>query len=80
MDEQLGHAVRRARKKHGLSQQDLEDRTGIARETISRIENARQGVGLNTALDLLGALDYELVARPKDQQDLRYLKNEPQEK
>ncbi len=63
--EQFGHAVKRAREVCQLSQQDLANRTGIARETISRIENARQGVSLHAVLDLLGALDYELAVRPR---------------
>ena len=64
--EQFGHAIKRARKTRQLSQQVLANRTGVARETISRIENARQGVSLHAALDLLGALDYELAVRARD--------------
>lgn len=49
--------VRRARD---MSQQDLAQAAGLARQVISKIETGRQGVGLDDALAICAALDVAL--------------------
>jgi len=56
----IGHALRNARKARELSQQALAARSGIWQETISKIENGSPGTRLETICDLLAALDLEL--------------------
>lgn len=49
--------VRQKRKDEGLSQQELAERTGLARQTISDFETGRNNVSLTTAFQCLRALD-----------------------
>jgi transcriptional regulator with XRE-family HTH domain len=44
------------RKLRGLTQAQLADRAGIARDTLSRLENGESGVSLETVLRVLRAL------------------------
>ena len=61
----LGHAIRQARKAAGLSQSQLADRSGIWQETISKIENGHTGTRVETAFELLAALDLEIIAQAR---------------
>lgn len=56
---QIGNLLRRARKKHGLSQTQLGAQTGLRQETVSLIENGNPAARLDTVLSLLAALDLE---------------------
>lgn len=68
----IGNELRMARSKKGFSQTDLFHKTGIHRETISRIESGLQHVSvhylvvlchhldLTTDQILKGLLDYEI--------------------
>ena len=58
--EQLGNAIRRARKKRGMSQSELGEKAGLRQETISLIENGNPAAKLETILAVLSALDLEL--------------------
>ncbi len=58
--EQLGNAIRRARKKHGMSQSELGEKAGLRQETISLIENGNPATKLETILAVISALDLEL--------------------
>jgi len=58
--EQLGNAIRRARKKHGMSQSELGEKAGLRQETISLIENGNPAAKLETILAVISALDLEL--------------------
>lgn len=62
---QIGNAIRRARKKHGLSQSDLGARAGLRQETISLIENGNPAARLDTLLAVLGVLDLEFLIAPR---------------
>ncbi|MCA9404667.1 MAG: helix-turn-helix domain-containing protein [Candidatus Omnitrophica bacterium] len=64
---QIGNIVRRARKKHGLSQKQLGDKAGLRQETISLIETGNPAAKLETILAILAALDLEfrIVRRSK---------------
>jgi transcriptional regulator with XRE-family HTH domain len=63
----LGHEIRRRRLELGLTQEGLAERSGISRNQIQNLENARNnsgGVG-NPGLDVIwalaGAFDIEVV-------------------
>lgn len=63
--EQLGNAIRRARKKNGMSQSDLGKKAGLRQETISLIENGNAATKLETILAVLSALNLELQIHPR---------------
>lgn len=58
--EQVGNAIRRARKKHGMSQAELGKKAGLRQETISLIENGNPAAKLETILAVLSVLNLEL--------------------
>jgi len=57
----IGHALRRARKKQGLTQRELAVKSGVWQETISKLENGLTDAKLDTVFDLCAALDLELI-------------------
>jgi HTH-type transcriptional regulator/antitoxin HipB len=57
--EQIGNAIRRARKKRGMSQSELGQKTGLRQATISQIEKGHPAAKLETILAVLSALDLE---------------------
>jgi len=57
--EQIGNAIRRARKKMGISQSELGERTGLRQATISQIEKGHPAAKLETVLGILAALNLE---------------------
>lgn len=62
---QIGNALRRERRKLGLNQTALGDRTHTRQATISAVENGSPGTQLGTLCDMLAALDLEFVIRPR---------------
>lgn len=60
----LGARVRHARQDKGLRQDELAERLGVTRMTISRLENG-QPVSVDTALKALSECGYALVVAPK---------------
>jgi len=64
----IGHALRHARKQQRLSQQALATKSGVWQETISKIENGSPGTRLETIFDLFEALNLEIQinVRSKD--------------
>lgn len=62
---QLGGALRRRRKSLGLSQDQLAERIHARQGTISRLEGGETDAKLSTLLDVLAALDLELVVQPR---------------
>ena len=62
---QMGAALRRRRKQVRLSQEQLGDKIKLRQATISRLEGGDAGTKLGTLLDVLAALDLELVIRPR---------------
>jgi len=64
--EQLGNAIRRARKKRGMSQSDLGEKAGLRQETISLIENGNPAAKLETILAILSVLGLELQISSRD--------------
>ena len=63
--EQIGNAIRRARKKAGMSQSDLGEKTGLRQGTISQIEKGHPAAKLETILAIISALDLELKISPR---------------
>lgn len=58
---QIGQRIRRARQERGLSQGDLESRTGLLRCYLSRVENGHTEPSLQTLARLAQALEMPLV-------------------
>lgn len=58
--EQIGNTIRRARKKIGMTQAKLGEKTGLRQGTISQIESGSPETKLETILTVLAALDLEL--------------------
>ena len=61
----IGVAVRRARRRVGLSQRELAERTGVPQSTIARIESGFVDPRTGTVGKLLAACGEELEAVPK---------------
>lgn len=62
---QIGTLIRRARKKHGLSQKELGAKAGLRQETISLIETGNPATKIETLLSILSALDLEFQITPR---------------
>lgn len=62
---QIGDAIRRQRRKFGLNQTGIGDKTKLRQATISAVENGATGTQLGTLCDILAALDLEFVIRPR---------------
>ncbi len=62
---QVGAVIQRYRKKRGLTQGILGEKTKLRQATISALEAGRTGVQLGNLLDILTALDLELVIQPR---------------
>ncbi len=62
---QAGNALRRRRKLLKLTQIQLCQRSGLRQATISSLEAGDSNARLNTLLDILNALDLELVIRER---------------
>jgi len=61
---EIGHHIRKERKKRKLSQAQLADLLGMSRATISQIENGVvQDIGVRKLLRILEVLDLELKVR-----------------
>ncbi len=63
--QQIGNLVRRTRKKLGLNQRQLGEKTGLRQETISLIETGNPAAKLETILAVLAALDLEFRIVPR---------------
>ena len=53
----LGERIREARKKRGLSQEQLADRMAMDRKTVSRYEQGEREMGISTFIQIAEALD-----------------------
>jgi HTH-type transcriptional regulator/antitoxin HipB len=62
---QLGVALRRFRRTHDLTQTELAKRAGVRQGTVSQVETGLETVKLSTVMDLLRALDLEVVIQPR---------------
>jgi HTH-type transcriptional regulator/antitoxin HipB len=63
---QIAAAVRRVRRSRNVTQSQLAKKINVRQATISSFETGVQGATLlQTAMDILAALDLELVIRPR---------------
>ena len=58
--QRIGQRIRELRDAKGLSQRDLENRTGLTHNHISRIENGNYNVSLDTLSKIAAALDADI--------------------
>jgi HTH-type transcriptional regulator / antitoxin HipB len=61
---EFGDHIRSLRKAKGLRQDDLADRIGVTRMTISRLERG-ESVSVDTALRALSECGYAIAVAPK---------------
>ncbi len=61
---ELGERIRRARQEKGLRQEELGERIGVTRMTISRLERG-EPVSVDTALRALSECGYAIAVAPK---------------
>ena len=62
---QIGAIIRRERRTRNLTQSQLGSRTHLRQATISKLEAGEPATRLGTLLDVLPALDLEIVIRPR---------------
>jgi HTH-type transcriptional regulator/antitoxin HipB len=62
---QIAAAVRRERRLKEMTQAELSQKVKLRQATISRFETGEEGPSLQTLLDILAALNLELVIRPR---------------
>jgi HTH-type transcriptional regulator / antitoxin HipB len=62
---QIGAAIRRERRRHNLTQVQLGDKVRLRQATLSKLEAGEPATRLSTLLDVLPALDLEIVIRPR---------------
>lgn len=61
----IGPTLRTARRRAGLSQRELAERTRVPQSTLARIESGRVDPRWSTVTALLGACGEELAAVPR---------------
>lgn len=66
-ERQLGAILRRARKQVRLSQGALGEQIHLRQGTVSRLEAGEPAVQLRTLMEVLSALNLELVVRSRSQ-------------
>jgi HTH-type transcriptional regulator/antitoxin HipB len=59
--DQLGAILQRQRNLKGLTQKQLASQLGMRQATVSQLESGLSGARLSTLMDVLAALDLELV-------------------
>ena len=62
---QIGAAIRRRRRRLRLRQGDVGARTNLRQATISALENGEPGTQLRTLINVMAALDLEMVVRER---------------
>ena len=60
-----GEIVKLIREKKGWSRAKLADKTSVSAQTISNIESGSVSPRMDTMLDIMRALDYEIIFNPK---------------
>jgi len=62
----ISRAIREARKRQGLSQEEISLATDINRTYLSSLESGHETAILNRLLLLIDSLGLELIIRPRD--------------
>lgn len=77
-DMTVGEIVRQCRWKKEWSIRTLSEKSGVARQTITDAEYGRRGTSVAVLLELLHAMEYELIVSEKTdgEQTKRYRKVE----
>lgn len=65
-EQNICYRLKAARKKLNLTQAELGARICLDQAMISRIEQGRHALRVDTLFKLLSALDYELLMQPKE--------------
>ena len=63
--EHITDRIKDARKRKGLSQRELSERSGVPQSHISRIENGAVDLRLSSLIELARTLDMELLMVPR---------------
>lgn len=74
-EQNIGYRLKDARRKLNLTQAELGALVCLDQAMISRIEQGRHALRVDTLFKLLSALNYELLMQPKE--DWRANKKEP---
>lgn len=64
--QQIGHAIRLARRERGWNQTVLADHAGVRQETISLIENGNPATRLDTILRIIAVLGLDLIITQRE--------------
>lgn len=64
-EKQLGAILRRVRKNAGLTQGALGEKIHLRQATVSRLEAGEPALQLHTLMEVLSALNLELVVRER---------------
>lgn len=67
---QIGTAIRRRRRRIQLTQSALGRKAGLRQATISALERGEPGTELRTLMDVMTALDLELVIRARTEPEV----------
>ena len=62
---QIGAVIRRCRRNRGMTQTNLGVKTNLRQATISALENGEPGVKVRTLIDVMVALNLEMVIRER---------------
>lgn len=62
----LGHILRSARKRKGLTQKVVGTSVGIDQATLSTIERGESNLRIDTLFRLLAALEMDMAISPRD--------------
>jgi len=62
----IGYLLKDARKTRGLTQEEAGKRVGLNQTMVSRVENGRHMLRVDTLFKLLAALDLELLIQPRE--------------
>jgi len=65
--QQIGTALRAARRAQGLTQRELASLSGQRQELISKIESGSPGTAVSAICALLAALGLEFAVRPRSE-------------
>ena len=66
----LGRALRDARRRRRLTQQQLAELAGVTQATVSNVERGVSRVSLTTLLRILAALKLELTVQSRESESL----------
>ena len=74
---ELGETIRRLRREAGLTQEEMAEKAGISRPTLSRLEQGRYAnVSVRALFIILDILDYEIELTVKNSLGLPILKQD----